>query len=442
MVQTKKNAKVKMVLTIVLTVLLIISGVLFYYLNIYKKDFNKDLPMPHTVEPDHQDPDDIAYYFWMKMMQPYQGKDVSSWNRMTDVRFNKFQLLAGDETEFAVAVTFWVQLEKGKWSTHNNLGTVQEDGTIKDIQWTFRIKKTAENEFTLVRIEDTSDAVTGLAPVEDKFQKDAGIKVPDANYRYQIQNGNLEVTYDNGENWRKVPVEVADLFKGDYSGSKQILIEGSYLISAERTVFMTTPDWSAFENGGDTSIKILQSTDKGKTWKTTKMPSPFPSIRFRQIGFTSEQNGYLIVTGERTMRAEANAIFTTNDGGKSWTKAGAVEDSYRMVMGGGLINDKLGFISFDTLNVMDQPGRPSLYQTNDGGKTWAEVAVPIPVEYAGIFLVAEVPTFDGTQGTLLVNQGPNGDFQGGKVLARYISIDEGATWQFSNLVDPDNIIQK
>lgn len=71
-----------------------------------------------------------------------------------------------------------------------------------------------------------------------------------------------------------------------------------------------------------------------------------------------------------------------------------------------------------------------------------KVEIPIPVEYQGIFTVAEVPTFGENQGVLLVNQGPDGDFQGGEVLARYISVDEGATWFFANLVDPDNRIDK
>jgi hypothetical protein len=88
---------------------------------------------------------------------------------------------------------------------------------------------------------------------------------------------------------------------------------------------------------------------------------------------------------------------------------------------GGFITDQLGFLSFGSLNVMDEPPRPSLYRTTDGGKSWEVVEVPIPAEYKGIFVEAEVPTFDGSQGTLLVNQGPNGDYQGGKVKAKYIS---------------------
>lgn len=434
------HRKIKISLALVMLILLITASALTYYLNFYKEDINKNLPRIHTVGPAKQEPEDIAYYFWTSLMQPYRGEGVSSWKRITDVHFNKSQVLAGDENEFAVAVTFSVKLEKGNWSTHNNWGKVQADGTIKDIQWTFRIKKSGKDEYTLIKIEDTSNAVTGLTPVKDKFQKDAGIKLPDENHRYQIVSGKLEVTYDNGEHWRKVPVDLEGLFMGDYSGPKDVLIAGSYVISPDMTAFVKTPDWKAFENGGDTTIKILKSTNKGKTWTTTSVPSPFPSIRLRFLGFTSEQNGYLILSGDRTMSSEANAIIKTTDGGKSWINVGSVQGNYRLITSGGFINDQLGFISFGTLNVMDQPGRPSLYRSTDGGRNWAEVDVPIPAEYKGIFTVAGVPTFDGTQGTLLVNQGPSGDYQGGKVLARFISIDEGATWNFANLVDPDNVM--
>ncbi|AGK52364.1 WD40/YVTN/BNR-like repeat-containing protein [Bacillus sp. 1NLA3E] len=134
------------------------------------------------------------------------------------------------------------------------------------------------------------------------------------------------------------------------------------------TAFVRTPDWKAFENGGDTTIKILKSIDKGKTWDTTSVLSPFPSARLRLLGFTSEQNGYLILSGDRTMSSEANAILKTNDGGKTWVNAGTVQNNYRLVTSGGFINNTLGFISFGTLNEMDQPGRPSLYRTIDGGE--------------------------------------------------------------------------
>ena len=433
MLLNKGNRKLKIALGMIALVLLVTAGAGTYYLNFYKEDFNKHLPLTFTMESDDYDLEDVAYKSWFALMQPYTGREASSWKRLLDVRYNNIQLLAGDENEFAVAVTFWAKLEKGKWSTHNNWGKVQEDGIVEDIQWTFRIRKTGENDYMLEHIEETSHAVAGLGPVEDQYQKDAGIKVPDANNRYQINNGMLEVTYDNGANWQFVPASIEDLFAGDYGGSEKDLIDGSYVI---------TPDRTAFVIGEANNLKFLQSTDMGETWDEVDVPTSLPNIRLRFLGFTSEQDGYLILTGERTMGFEAHTVFKTSDGGKNWVESGFVQDTNRLVTSGGFINDSLGFISFGSVSVNEEPERPSLYRTIDGGKDWDEVDIPIPTEYKGIFTVAEVPTFDGTQGTLLVNQGPNGDYQGGKVLARFISVDRGTTWYFANLVDPDHVIDR
>ncbi len=419
--------KRKIVIGSIIFLFSIVVGIVMYFNQFYKEDLNSSLPLTVQVEQDQQKQEDIAAHLLGQYLQAYQKTTTSSGKRITNVHYNEFQLLAGDDNQFAVGVTFEAKLEKGKWSAHRHWGKVQEDGTVKGIEWTLRIKKTGKHAYTLERIEKTSKAIAGLDPLKDTYQKEAGIKVPDKNNRYEIVNEVLKVTYDNGEHWLTVPVAIDDVFDGVYSGSKQELIERSYVITPERTAFVL---------GDDEYVRILLSTDKGKNWSRVPVPNTLPGFRMRLLGFTSEQDGYLILTGEKTMSWEANAIYKTNDGGKSWVWAGQAGEQ-RLITDGGFITDQLGFLSFGSLNVMDQPPRPSLYRTTDGGKNWAEVEIPIPVEYKGIFVEAEVPTFDGTQGTLLVNQGPSGDFQGGKVKARYISLDEGATWTFANLVDPD-----
>jgi hypothetical protein len=426
------NSKQKLVIGSILLLFVIVVGVVTFYDQFYQENLNKSLPLTDTEEAGEQDQENIAYHLWLQYLQPFQETTTSSWKRISNVGNNQFQILAGDENQFAVGVTFEAKLEKGKWSAHHNWGKLQKDGMVKGIQWTLRIKKTGKNTYTLERIENTSQAIAGLKPVKDTYQKKAGIKLPDKNNRYEIINEELKVTSDNGEHWLAVPVALTDLFDGAYSGSKQELIEGSYVITPERTAFVI---------GDYDNVRILLSTDQGENWSEVPVGNLLPAIRMRLLGFTSEQNGYLILTGEKTMSWEANKIFKTNDGGKSWSEAGEVEEK-RLITAGGFINDQLGFISFGSINVMDQPPRPSLYRTTDGGKSWAEIEVPIPAEYKGIFVEAEVPTFDGSQGTLLVNQGPSGDYQGGKVMAKYISQDDGATWTFANLVDPENVMGK
>jgi hypothetical protein len=416
---------------IVLLLLLTAGGVIYYYFY-YEEDLNAPLPMTTTVDSEDQEPEGIAYRFWSEYMQTYRGEDVSSRKRLTDARYNDFQLLAGQEDEFAVAVTFWVQLEEERWPSHHSWGEVQEDGTIRDIHWTFRIRKTNENEYTLTRIDDTGDAIGGLPPIEDTFQKEAGIDVPDENNRYRIENDTLSVTYDNGHSWTEVPARVGQLFEGDYNASQSELLEDSYIITPERTAFIV---------GGLQNIKVLQSTDQGETWDEAQVPSPFQAIRMRIIDFVSKEVGFLILTGDRTMSWEANRIFKTEDGGETWQELGSV-DTERQLTSAGFIDEDLGFMSFGSITINDNPPVPDLYRTTDGGETWSQVEVPIPAEYEGIFTIAEVPTFDGSQGTLLVNQGPEGDYQGGNVMARFVSVDEGETWSFANLVDPDDVMER
>lgn len=413
-------------------ILLFVGGLIYYYFY-YEEDVNKPLPMTAEMEEDdNQELEDIAYRFWFDYMSQYKGDDVSSWKRLSDARYNEFQLLAGDEQEFAVKANFWVELEKGNWSTHHSWGEVKEDGVIEDIEWTFRIKKTGEKEYTLLRIDDISDAIGDLPPLEDTYQKEAGIEVPDEYNRYRIENDKLEITYDNGETWKEVPVEINRLFEGDYNGPENELIEDSYLISPQRTVFIV---------GGNENIAVMQSTDQGENWETTTIPAVIQGIRIRIIDFISENNGFLILTGGRTMSWEGNIIYKTEDGGKTWEEAGNVPTE-RQVTSGGFIDEELGFVSFGAINVNESPGMPDIYRTADGGNTWSKIEVPIPAEYQGIFTVAETPTFDGSQGTMLVNQGPNGDYQGGNVKAKFVSVDDGATWSFANLVDPDDVIER
>lgn len=105
----------------------------------------------------------------------------------------------------------------------------------------------------------------------------------------------------------------------------------------------------------------------------------------------------------------------------------------RLISDGGFINESTGFLSFGTID----PREPDLYVTQDAGNTWEEAVFNIPEKYDDIFVSAEIPVKEESHLAVLVNQGPNGDYKGGATKGKFISEDNGKTWEFSKEVRPN-----
>ncbi|WP_318503136.1 hypothetical protein [Bacillus sp. T3] len=387
-----------------------------------KVDINTKLPYTRQVYEDDQKPEDITYRILFDFM-----KKLESDGAIAGTGFTRFTKLSGDDNSFVVAVVFDVWLPEGTPKIDYSWGRMRENRRVPNIVWKLTINKEAENlTYTITNIERITDTQIGLPPVEsmEEYRKKAGIEEQSESIDYEIRDNKLRVTYDKGKRWRVVPVPSEYLLFDGYNTSE--LVDDSYVI---------TPDITAFVlNKG---LSVLISKDKGESWNEVLVSDQLPALRLQILGFTSAQDGYLIVTGDKTMSWEANFIFKTNDGGQSWNNVGSVDGTSNLVTDGGFINNQLGFVSFGVYNYEGQPPSPNLYRTPDGGVNWERVEVPIPAEYQGFFKVAEIPTFNGSEGTLLVNQGQDGDYLGGKVLAKFTSQDQGKTWSFSGLVDPE-----
>ncbi|MEW5568046.1 WD40/YVTN/BNR-like repeat-containing protein [Rossellomorea marisflavi] len=238
-------------------------------------------------------------------------------------------------------------------------------------------------------------------------------------------SGELQITYDDGEHWSRVPIGIETLFAGEYNGQENELIEHSFFLSEDRAAFLYV------EGADDQRVKLLYSLDQGYTWKDAdigRMTAP----RFRKVDFLNENDGYVVYTGERTMSSEATKVFMTHDSGETWTEV-SHPDHYRLLYDGNFIDDNTGFLSYGILN----PEEPDLYVTQDGGQSWVSASIEIPDEYDLILTTAETPYVEGTNLVLLVNQGSSGDYKGGKVKGKFISKDNGLSWSFQNEVDAD-----
>src|SRR5699024_6969980 len=59
---------------------------------------------------------------------------------------------------------------------------------------------------------------------------------------YSLQNEELQITYNGGGDWKNVPVELDALFRGEYNGNKQELIEDSYILEEDFVAFLYAED--------------------------------------------------------------------------------------------------------------------------------------------------------------------------------------------------------
>ncbi|RWR06540.1 oxidoreductase [Siminovitchia fortis] len=240
---------------------------------------------------------------------------------------------------------------------------------------------------------------------------------------YSLQNNEVNITFDKGKSWLTVPIEKENLFNGEYSGNQEKLMENSYVLTEKRTAFLYSEQ---------DSIKILSSSDQGESWQESVVAEHYPPIRFRKINILNDHFGYVIISGDRTMSQEMSSVFLTHDGGNTWKEANH-SNITRLVADGGFIDGQTGFLSFGILN----PEQPELHVTQDGGASWSEAEIRIPKKYHKIFVIAETPFKEGNQLAMLVNQGPSGDYSGGKVKGKFLSRDGGKTWEFDGEVQSD-----
>jgi hypothetical protein len=245
---------------------------------------------------------------------------------------------------------------------------------------------------------------------------------------YSLQHDQLQITYSNGDEWAEVPIEKETLFEGEYSGDEQELIQNSFILTRDRAAFLYADDSStgSVDSAYGKSIKLIYSLDKGKTWENAVVTEQYPPIRFRKVEFINESFGYVIVSGDRTMSQEWTTVYLTDDGGKTWRET-AHPDVTRLLYDGGFVDEQTGFLSFGILN----PVEPDLHITLDGGKSWSKANIEMPETYHNIFVMAEVPFKEEDHLAVYLNQGPNGDYKGGRIKGKFISYDHGLSWTFS-----------
>jgi photosystem II stability/assembly factor-like uncharacterized protein len=196
---------------------------------------------------------------------------------------------------------------------------------------------------------------------------------------------------------------------------------------------VTMPDVSSVLNGffqdsnrgwALTPNTLYRTIDGGIRW--TRYEVPFNG---GFIQFLDDLNGFVLSGEPSGMQKQAVSLYQTTDGGATWALKYAIDPSQpnnTLPFGGHKLgmtfrNATTGWVGGD----IPTPGFVYLYKTTNGGVTWSQQSLALPPGYESAYIIIESPKFFGANDAILpvwmvTNTGQD--------LFIYVSRDGGATW--------------
>lgn len=357
--------------------------------------------------------------------QEQQKYDPNEDYFQTTVEVLSSNLLAGDRNEFIMLVDFrkYVPEEEISWyrQEHSEWGQVvtTKDGTWLYGNWAIHGRMAKDYVFELTGVADGEQTLAAFYEKYPEYQSFYE-NIPDIQptplevCRAKVENEKLLVTYDNGENWREVPIswELLSARGDERDGKLTSLQAGSYYVSEDLTIFLY---------GGSAAVPFsaLVSTDGGKNFTKTVI-SDSMDVRAEFVS-VPENSGviYVLSTGGRTMSQEGNLLYKSTDGGKSFLPVEGIQDHIHSITTDfSFVTEQNGFV------CVRSSEKPYMLVTGDGGSTWTEAVFENVPEHYGM---AYAPVLEDGVYTLYVGEEAYSKEEGGKY--RFVSLDEGRTWE-------------
>ena len=277
-------------------------------------------------------------------------------------------------------------------------------------------------------------SITDNSTYMPEDNNDQGEDYADEFVEYRIRSSTLEVSFDGGDTYTTVPVDLKNLMLSDDDTS--VLQSGSYALTQGVTAFVTG---GATINGEKVPVSVIYSQDQGDTWVSTPVDQIF-DVSYIYMKMFDDVDGALVIGYAKAGEQEYSRVYSTNDGGETWDPVG--EGPFNYALKGALFTDEdTAFLSYHyNANVKN-----NLCISHDGGKTFSEVVLPEgrfdegtdaqDLKWADVFKEATVPVLEqGGNLVVYLTQGEGGTYMGGQAAAKYVSRDNGNTWEFTEIV--------
>ena len=243
-------------------------------------------------------------------------------------------------------------------------------------------------------------------------------------------NDRILVTTNGGERWIDVTPPEPLL-----STATDIAALGYFLDSQHAWVTFALEPHST-----PASVSIWRTSDGGRSWVSSPLPdiaNLIASYSPYHLFFLDADHGWFMAALESGMQRVYSAVYTTSDGGASWTRIldPSSDTNVQLFDKTGMVfaDASHGWITYDGRGV--EPGLHILI-TGDGGVSWSPSSLPEPSGEAGLFGSSRCGTYSpvmnsGTTGSVI---GRCSNYAGDAetvVEYLYTTSDGGATWQYA-----------
>ncbi|HAJ35230.1 MAG TPA: hypothetical protein DCL15_06010, partial [Chloroflexi bacterium] len=218
-----------------------------------------------------------------------------------------------------------------------------------------------------------------------------------------VSDGRLLITRDGGASWREATPPAMAL-----TGALAVVFRDP-LTGWVAEVAPQTPG----------AVRVAATTDGGRTWQVRvhalfAVNDPAGQASALAMHWLDRNTGWLVVRQATSSNFNQGTLFGTQDGGASWQ---------RLALPGG---EPVYFISATTGWTAGGPHGDAWFRSDDGGRTWAVVALPYP-DVVGRGQRRHYPpyfTADRLHGVVVVTTST----PAGQRMDWYVTDDGGASW--------------